>query len=114
MGYAHERVLFELFQNADDTLEHWRAPKPYRFRVEAVRDDDGQILNLRILHWGRPVNHLGSDSQLGRALGYGNDLANMLAIGHSAKYGPRQIGRFGLGFKTVHMLTDEARIASGR
>ncbi len=114
MGYAHERVLFELFQNADDTLEHWRAPQPYRFRVEAVRDDDGQILHLRILHWGRPINHLGSDSQLGRALGYGNDLANMLAIGHSAKYGPRQIGRFGLGFKTVHMLTDEARIASGR
>lgn len=114
MGYAHERVLFELFQNADDTLEHWRAPQPPRFRVEAARDDDGQILNLRILHWGRPINHLGSDSQLGRALGYGNDLANMLAIGHSAKYGPRQIGRFGLGFKTVHMLTDEARIVSGR
>lgn len=114
MGYASERVLFELFQNADDALESWQGHEPGRIRIEAHRNAEGEIERLKLVHWGRPINHLGINSELGRERGYGNDLANMLAINHSAKEGERQTGRFGLGFKTVHMLANEIGIASGR
>ena len=116
MGYAEGRVLFELFQNANDALafapfRDEAARRARRFRVEALRGSDGNISRLRVIHWGRPINTPGMGPE--PAPGYGRDLANMIAIGHSEKIDERQTGRFGLGFKTVHMLSDCPGVASG-
>lgn len=112
-GYIEGRVLFELFQNADDACAFWDGASTGRFRVEAMRDTAGAITRLRVVHWGRPINHPGSVPEIGRAREHHRDLANMLAIGHSAKASEDQTGRFGLGFKTVHMLSDDPGLASG-
>ena len=114
MGYSDDRVLFELFQNADDALRHWSMAGDPRFRVEVRRDPQGIIVNLRVIHWGRLLNDLGQDREAGIQNDYHRDLASMLAIGQSGKEGDGQTGRFGLGFKTVHMLSDSPGIASGR
>lgn len=112
-GYVEGRVLFELFQNADDACAYWDGASTGRFRVEVARDDEGAITRFRVVHWGRPINHLGSDPEVGREREHYRDLANMLAIGHSAKASEDQTGQFGLGFKTVHMLSDSPALASG-
>ena len=65
------------------------------------------------MHWGRPINHPGSVPEVGREREHHRDLANMLAIGHSSKASEDQTGRFGLGFKTVHMLSDDPGLVSG-
>lgn len=114
LGYRPQQTLFELFQNAHDALENWEIREGGRFRVEVQRADDGAISHMRIVHWGRPINHLGIDRALGEERSYRDDLANMLAIGHSAKEGLEQTGQFGLGFKTVHMLADAVNVASDR
>lgn len=111
MGYAPHRVIFELYQNAVDAQAQWYGRG--RFRVEAVHDDDHVLTALRVIHWGRPVNQPGQDPRKAEEEGHRRDLSNMLAINHSAKDGDRVTGRFGLGFKTVHMLADEVRLASG-
>ena len=111
MGYADGRVLFELFQNADDALAYIAQDGRGHFRVEARRGSTGTIDHLSVIHWGRPINTPGNGREI--APGYRRDLANMLAIGHSEKDDDHQTGRFGLGFKTVHMLCDAPGIASG-
>ncbi|NJC05777.1 hypothetical protein GGQ97_001570 [Sphingomonas kaistensis] len=114
LGYTDGRVLFELFQNADDALRYWRgAGSAGRFHAELERDENGRISTLRVVHWGRPINHPGHPPEEGLRREHDRDLSNMLAIGHSAKEGDGQTGRFGLGFKTVHMLSDSPRLASG-
>ena len=110
MGYSPSRVIFELYQNAVDAQAQWNGNG--RFRMEADYDANQKISCLRVIHWGRPINQPGSDAQIADQEGHRRDLANMLAINHSAKDGDRVTGRFGLGFKTVHMLTDEVRLAS--
>lgn len=111
MGYEPDRSLFELYQNAVDAQAQWEGQG--RFRVEVSRDHDGSITSFRVVHWGRPINQPGGDPHLAELEGHRRDLANMLAINHSAKDGDVVTGRFGLGFKTVHMLADEVLLASG-
>ena len=111
MGYADGRALFELFQNADDALAYMPRDGQGHFRVEAQRGTSRTIDHLSVVHWGRPINTPGNGREI--APGYRRDLANMLAIGHSEKDDDHQTGRFGLGFKTVHMLCDSPGIASG-
>ena len=113
-GYNESRVLFELFQNADDAYAQWdpRADTEHScFRVYfGVCGEDG----LRIVHWGRPINHRGSNTKETRLHGYGRDLFNMLVMSFSEKRpGEGVTGKFGLGFKCVHLLSDSVRIASG-
>lgn len=110
MGYEPHRTLFELYQNAVDAQAQWHGIG--RFRVEAMRHNDGSIRLLRVIHWGRPINQPGGDQRRAEDEGHRRDLSNMLAINHSAKEGDEVTGRFGLGFKTVHMLADEIRLAS--
>ena len=110
MGYRADRVLFELYQNAVDAQAQWHGES--KVRVEALRDAEGAIIRLRLIHWGRPINQPGPDPRRAEDEEHGRDLANILAISHSAKDGDAVTGRFGLGFKTVHMLSDGVGIAS--
>lgn len=111
-GYAASRVLFELFQNADDAYRQQdAATKDACFRVEISSEGSG---GFRVIHWGRPINHLGPDARDGRRLGHDRDLLNMLLMNFSEKRpGEDLTGKFGLGFKSVHVLSDSVGIASG-
>ncbi|RWA68020.1 hypothetical protein [Mesorhizobium sp.] len=111
-GYSASRVLFELFQNADDAyLQLAAQAEAARFRVEvASHGAEG----FRIIHWGRRINHLGLPPNEGRRLGHDRDLLNMLLMNFSEKRpGENLTGKFGLGFKSVHVLSDNVGIASG-
>jgi hypothetical protein len=111
-GYSASRVLFELFQNADDAYRQQDAAiKDACFRVEISSEGSG---GFRVIHWGRPINHLGPDARDGRRLGHDRDLLNMLLMNFSEKRpGEDLTGKFGLGFKSVHVLSDSVGIASG-
>ncbi|WDA41427.1 sacsin N-terminal ATP-binding-like domain-containing protein [Erythrobacter sp. BLCC-B19] len=112
MGYRPDRVLFELYQNAVDAQVQWDDKGKVRVQVEAKREEDGRLDRIRLIHWGRPINQPGPDRQKAEREGHERDLAHMLAVSHSAKEGDAITGRFGLGFKTVHMLSDSVGLAS--
>jgi hypothetical protein len=111
-GYSASRVLFELFQNADDAYRQQDgATTDACFRVELSSNGSGEFC---VVHWGRPINHLGHDTDEGRRLGHDRDLLNMLLMNFSEKRpGDDLTGKFGLGFKSVHVLSDGVGIASG-
>ncbi|EDM70661.1 hypothetical protein RAZWK3B_14728 [Roseobacter sp. AzwK-3b] len=105
-GYSPDRVLFELFQNADDASEQHEPPGRARFRLEVSETE------VRALHWGRLINHPGPDPDKGEREGWLRDLFNMLLMNLSEKR-EGVTGRFGLGFKSVHLIAKEVSIASG-
>lgn len=111
-GYSASRVLFELFQNADDAYRQLGGTnRDACLRVEMLTEGPGGI---RVTHWGRPINHLGPDATEGRRLGHDRDLLNMLLMNFSEKRSGEDLtGKFGLGFKSVHVLSDHVGIASG-
>lgn len=111
-GYSANRVLFELFQNADDAYrQHDSVATDADFCVELLKGSPG---GFRVVHWGRPINHMGHDVEEGRRVGHDRDLLNMLLMNFSEKRpGDDLTGKFGLGFKSVHVLSDGVGIASG-
>ena len=112
LGYSSTRILFELFQNADDAYRQLdeEAEDP-RFLVRCLPGDPA---GLRVVHWGRPINHLGLDSDAGRRHGRDRDLLNMIVMNFSEKRADHDLtGKFGLGFKSIHLLSDSVGIASG-
>ena len=104
-GYSPARILFELFQNADDATHQHPGVGPARFSM-ALGDD-----RLIVRHWGRLINHPGPDPQEGETRGWRKDLFNMLLMNLSEKR-EDVTGRFGLGFKSVHLIADEVGISS--
>ena len=111
-GYGLHRVLFELFQNADDAyVQSESETSDASLRVDFGSTADRR---LRIVHWGRPINYLGLNVEVGRSLGYDRDLLNMLVMNFSEKRPEENVtGKFGLGFKCVHLLSDSVGVASG-
>ena len=112
LGYSSTRVPFELFQNADDAYHQLddNSEDP-GFLVRCLPGDPA---GLRVVHWGRPINHLGPDSDAGRRNGRDRDLLNMLVMNFSEKRADHDLtGKFGLGFKSIHLLSDSVGIASG-
>ena len=112
LGYFARNVMFELFQNADDAYAQLETPPDDAcFQIEILPNAPG---GLRVVHWGRPINHLGRDPKEGRHRAYDRDLVNMLLMNFSEKRpGEDLTGKFGLGFKSVHILSDSVGIASG-
>jgi len=120
--YRARSIPFELFQNADDAavqldeLAHESDPHARRYPF-VVSTDRG---SLAFAHWGRPINdsRAGSGIEELRASGFHRDLEKMLMLGASDKWAPGEAeevtGKFGLGFKSVFLLSDAPRILSGR
>jgi hypothetical protein len=107
--YKPDRVPFELFQNADDAFVENSIGVPAVGHVLIEVYDGG----FRLIHWGRPLNDLGPDKDLGRQRNYDMDLQKLLKLGFSQKtFDPRTTGRFGLGFKSVYLVTDVPLIVS--
>ncbi|WP_442580320.1 sacsin N-terminal ATP-binding-like domain-containing protein [Mesorhizobium sp. ASY16-5R] len=108
-GYDSKRVVLELFQNADDAyLELDASPILRTFRLES---DD---FRFEAIHWGRPINDRGPNREIGERKNWHRDLQNMLMMHFSDKPGGDETsGKYGLGFKSVHVLSSDVKIASG-
>lgn len=118
--YVPASIPFELFQNADDATvellqlrsENPQAAGTVQPLVQVVVDAHG----LTLFHWGRPINHFREGGADGRDRGFDADLEKMLTMTGSDKgqFGGEVTGRFGLGFKSVFLLTDRPEVVSGR
>ena len=102
--YRPSSVPFELLQNADDALAERRRLDPYtaldtRFVVN--RTERG----FEVMHWGRQINR-GE-----RSHDHHRDLEKMLTLSASDK-GSESVGRFGLGFKSVFLISDRPAVLS--
>ena len=110
-GYSADRIVFELLQNADDAYHQLHGGSDGSCFVLRVRSSGRE--GFQTIHWGRPINDFGNNPDEGRRRGYGRDLYNMLLMNFSEKRRRDGVtGQFGLGFKTVHMLSNSVGIAS--
>jgi hypothetical protein len=111
--YRSHSVPFELFQNADDATsqlaELGEHPSNPHFVILATPN------RLTFIHWGRLVNRFKS-GQFAQAR-FENDLHNMLVMHASDKAAgsesPAVTGKFGLGFKSVFLVTKHPKVLSG-
>ena len=126
-GYGPDSVLLELTQNADDALaqaaEIKGGPLPPATRRLLIRihEHDGTP-TVDITHWGRPINDTGGAAfPEGRKRQWDQDLYFMMLMNLSGKPGeaPERAapssttGRFGLGFKSVHLVSSSPSVVSG-
>ena len=94
-AYAERtHFIFELLQNAEDAIgrreSDWDGPRSVSFELTQER--------LRVSHFGDPFNEA--------------DVRGICGIGDSTKE-LTDIGRFGIGFKSVYAFTDCPEIHSG-
>lgn len=126
-GYAPQSVLLELSQNADDALSQIREmgrTLPDRATTLTVRvGKERSSTILDVLHYGRPINETGGAAfPAGAERQWDQDLYFMMLMNMSAKPGEhsdaapgngRTTGKFGLGFKSVHLISDLPEVVSG-
>ena len=126
-GYGPDSVLLELAQNADDALaqaaeiEGGLLPSAARRLCIRVHEHDG-LPTVDIMHWGRPINDTGGAAfPAGRERQWDQDLYFMMLMNLSSKPGEAPgeasssstTGRFGLGFKSVHLVSSSPSVVSG-
>ena len=126
-GYGADSVLLELVQNADDALAQaaeiagGRLPTAARRVVVRVHEVDSRP-TVDLKHFGRPINDTGgAEFSGGEDRQWDHDLYFMMLMDLSGKPGevPGQVaaasttGRFGLGFKSVHLISEAPSVVSG-
>jgi hypothetical protein len=110
-NYDIASVPFEIFQNSDDAC--------YELKEMGCADVGRQMKiimqkkTLYFLHWGRGINQARWGSTDYRTRGYDQDLTKMLLLNFSDKK-EGVTGKFGLGFKSVYLLTDQPCVVSNR
>ncbi len=124
-GYGPESVLLELAQNADDALAQAAQikggplPSATRQLLIQLHDQDGPTMD--VTHWGRPINDNGGPAfPPGRERQWDQDLYFMMLMNLSGKPGEAPgetpssstTGRFGLGFKSVHLVSSSPSVIS--
>src|SRR6266850_191724 len=85
--------IFELLQNAEDALGRrsgWQGSRSIRFELTKNA--------LRVSHFGKPFDEA--------------DVRGICGIAQSTKH-LTDIGRFGIGFKSVYAFTDRPEVHSG-
>ena len=126
-GYGPDSVLLELAQNADDALAQAAEinggplpPASCRLLIR-IHEHDGTP-TVDITHWGRPINDTGGAAfPEGRERLWDQDLYYMMLMNLSGKPGEAPggaaldstTGRFGLGFKSVHLVSSSPSVVSG-
>jgi hypothetical protein len=117
--YSADSVPFELFQNADDAASELADMLSGDMPALAQQINVSvQSQSLLVTHWGRPINEFcrgDYPAERGRASGYDKDLKKMLILSASDKSQRAELvtGKFGLGFKSVFLLTDRPQALSG-
>ena len=126
-GYGKESVLLELAQNADDALaeaaeiEGGPLPTAVRRLLIRIHEHDGTP-TIDVMHWGRSINDSGGAAfPAGRERQWDQDLYFMMVMNLSGKPGEAPgdsasistTGRFGLGFKSVHLVSSSPSVVSG-
>jgi len=131
-GYRISSPLFELLQNADDAvtelldLGHTNVCRQVLVELEPQSATSTPV-NLHVIHFGRPIGdvHLATDGNIvssERQRRWRWDLPAMVRWGQSTKrvlHGDGdgattiETGYYGLGFKSVFLVTREPIIASG-
>ena len=124
--YQPDSVPFEIFQNADDAVCEYAEMQAFPASVDApestqleAQQNQFHVLTdkgLLFVHWGRAINYFrGGEGFPGKERGFGRDLEKMLLLNTSDKNEENQVtGKFGLGFKSVYLISDKPRILSGR
>lgn len=115
-GYYPTSIPFELFQNADDAvleLERIVQDQPLEEERKQVifNWNDGQIT---FIHWGRPINLCWGSNNFKedyRKEGFDRDLEKMVTFNISDKANGTT-GKFGLGFKSIHLACNSSQIIS--
>ena len=126
-GYDEASVLLELAQNADDALaqaaEIKGAGLPHgarRLVIDVLGEGDAHTID--VTHYGRPINETGGSAfPPGKERQWDQDLYFMMLMNLSGKPGESldqlepgsTTGRFGLGFKSVHLLSQHPSVVSG-
>lgn len=126
-GYREDSALLELAQNADDALAQAAeiegrslARDARHFIVNFHEADDSPTVD--VMHWGRSINDTGGPSfPEGQGRQWDQDLYFMMLMHLSGKPGEMPgdaaasatTGRFGLGFKSVHLLSSSPSVVSG-
>ena len=118
-GYDEFAIFAELVQNAEDAYsqrEHLGLPEPVGRGVTFTYSVENGGRTLSVSHYGRPFNLWRHGSRRVESFRY--DVEGVLKSAGSFKpysraEGARPIGRFGLGFKSVYLITDAPRIHSG-
>jgi hypothetical protein len=126
-GYGVASTLLELSQNADDALAQLEemlgslpdAARTLTVRVHAM--ENGTTVD--VVHFGRPINETGGAAfPAGVDRQWDMDLYFMMLMNLSAKPGEAAggalgtaptTGKFGLGFKSVHLVSDLPEVVSG-
>jgi len=120
--YAASSIPFELWQNADDAVAELLKlgidPSEAAIRLGFVAIDAGD--SLVFAHWGRLINEFaGTEGINCRDAGFDRDLEKMLvpAISDKSEISAQGetvlTGKFGLGFKSVFLVTDGPEVLSG-
>ena len=125
-GYGPDSVLLELAQNADDALaqaaEIKGGPLPPATCSLLIRVHEHDCKpTVDITHWGRPINdHGGAGFPKGQEGQWDQDLYFMMLMNLSGKLGETPgsaapsstTGRFGLGFKSIHLVSASPSVVS--
>lgn len=129
--YSESSVPFEIFQNADDALIELEMmgtnqsleSSRLQFIIESSQN------TITIMYWGRPINcfrHPHYSQNNFQDKGFERDLQKMLSFSQSNKYHTNNIsnyhedrdtqvtGKFGLGFKSIHLICREPHVFSYR
>lgn len=118
-GYDEFAIFAELVQNAEDAYsqrDQLELPEPPGRGVTFTYSVADGGKNLSVSHYGRPFNLWRHGAKRIDAFRY--DVEGVLKSAgsfkpHSRTDGVRPVGRFGLGFKSVYLVTDTPRIHSG-
>ena len=118
-NYSEQSILFELFQNADDATEELRSlygNNEPEYRDQFVVKYDGE--RLIVVNWGRMINQIrvpGIETKQDVS-GFQRDLEKMVLLSQSDKEQENLnvVGKFGLGFKSVFLVSERPVILSGR
>lgn len=129
--YSESSVPFEIFQNADDALIELEMmgtnqsleSSRLQFIIESSQN------TITIMYWGRPINcfrHPHYSQNNFQDKGFERDLQKMLSFSQSNKYHTNNVsnyhedsntqvtGKFGLGFKSIHLICREPLVFSYR
>ena len=106
--YSVSRILYELLQNADDSVcDISDSPTFEERRKFSVTVKDNAVI---VSHYGRRINE--TPAGINHTDKFQYDLKNMLALNASDK-DEGDTGQFGLGFKSIYLASNEPVLRSG-